>query len=77
MWEILIFESEFLTSDCKNFIEPYILLGLGRAKAWPEIWPAGHGFWVARPGLDFGWTDPARMSKIAHLAKKLVKNQLK
>ena len=24
-------------------------LGLGRAKARPEIWPTGHGFWVARP----------------------------
>ena len=25
------------------------LLGLGQAKAWPKIWPASHGFWVAQP----------------------------
>ena len=24
-------------------------VGLGRAKTRPEIWPVGHGFWVARP----------------------------
>ena len=29
-----------------NFIS---FVGLGRAKARPEIWPAGHAFWVARP----------------------------
>ena len=26
-----------------------LAIGLGRAKARPEIWPAGHCFWVARP----------------------------
>ena len=36
------------------------------------------GPWVlsglTRPGPDFGWPDPARTSKIALLAEKLVKN---
>ena len=26
-----------------------VMIGLGRAKTRPEIWPVGHGFWVAQP----------------------------
>ena len=48
-------------------------LGLGLAKARPEIWPVGHGFWLARPGPDCGWPDPAWTKKIALLAEKLAK----
>ena len=29
------------------------IIGLGRAKTRPEIWPAGYGFWVVRPGPYF------------------------
>ena len=37
---------------CVFFLSHLLLwfwLGLGRAKARPKIWPADHGFWVARP----------------------------
>ena len=50
-------------------------IGLGRAKAWPEIRPAGHEFWVARPEPHFMWPDPALY--YALLTEKLVKNWLK
>ena len=49
-------------------------LGLGRAKARPEIWPAGHGFWVAWPDLGyilggpttFDWKIDQKWAKICH-----------
>ena len=57
----------------------YVMLcriGLGRAKARPEIWPSRQGFRVAQPDLGqiLGLPAPARTKKIALLAEKLVKN---
>ena len=39
--------TKFYKGTGVKFVE--LCVGLGRAKARPEIWPAGHGFWVARP----------------------------
>ena len=67
------------------------MLGLGRAKARPEIWPAGHGFWVARPDpgqilggptqpeLYFGWPEWPEVSDItwdiAHAWQALIRKK--
>ena len=42
---------EFELENCEFRQHPTFqkLVGLGRAKAGPKIWPVGHCFWVARP----------------------------
>ena len=46
-----IFLSESYIFEIQNWehVDVTFFLGLGRAKARPEIWPASHAFWVARP----------------------------
>ena len=50
LWEIhFTHVYEFILVHKIHVFSFYYELGLGRAKTRPEIWPVGHGFWVARP----------------------------
>ena len=40
------------TFQCRKQLLLHYILGLGRAEARPNIWPAGLGFWVAQLGPD-------------------------